>query len=236
LLNDADARELIEDIRIWKDEPNEIYDIIENIISVRSREFVIKSEKDEINELYGFCAGIACDNHITPQEVEKLLARLANYPSIQIDKRVISLRDAARRSIADGQITPDESDDICSWITRLVGDSASDTGIATFGNVGVIDGALEDHREVVFDGHMFVLTGRFALGPRKAVQGMISERGGAFKSSVCRNTHYLCVASEASRDWKHSHEGLKIIRAMELREEGRGPRIVMEGTLAQALA
>lgn len=236
LLHDPDAYELIEDLRMWRNEPNEIYDIIENIVSMRSREFFVEDEKDEINELYGFTAGIACDNRITAEEVEKLLTRLDTYPRIQTDQRVVNLRNAARRSIADGRITAEESDDICTWITHLVGDSASDTGIATFGNVGVIEGALEDHTEIVFGGRMFVLTGKFTLGPRKAVQGMISDRGGDFKSNVCRNTHYLCVATEASRDWKHSHEGLKIIRAMELRTEGRGPHLVHEGTLAQALA
>lgn len=236
LLHDPDAYELIEDIRIWKDTPSEIYDIITDIVAIRSKGFVAETEKDEVNELYGFCAGIACDNRITAEEVEKLLARLETYPKIQGDSRVVNLRNAARRSIADGRVTAEESDDICSWITHLVGDSASDTGVATFGNVGVIEGALEDHREIVFDGRMFVLTGKFTLGPRKAVQGMIADRGGDFKSAVCRNTHYLCVATEASRDWKHSHGGTKIIRANELRSEGRGPYVVHEGTLAKAFA
>ncbi|MGN7802497.1 hypothetical protein ACTJKE_07150 [Ensifer sp. 22521] len=236
LLHDPDAYELIEDLRIWKNEPREIHDIIENIVVMRSRDFVIESEKDEINELYGFCAGIACDNRITAEEVEKLLSKLGSYPRIQTDQRVINLRNAAQRSIADGRITHEESDDICSWITHLVGDSATDTGIATFGNVGVLDGALADHNVLIFDQRMFVLTGKFTLGPRKAIQGMIADRGGEFKSSVCRNTHYLCVAAEASRDWRHSHEGLKIMRAMELRAEGRGPHLVHEGILAQALS
>ncbi len=236
LLHDPDARELIEDLHMWKDEPNEIYEIIENIVTMRSRDFVVENEKDEINELYGFCAGIACDNRITPGEVAKLLSKLGSYPRIQTDKRIVNLRNAALRSIADGRITPEESDDICTWITHLVGDSATDTGIATFGNVGVLEGALEDHNDIVFDRRMFVLTGKFTLGPRKAIQGMISDRGGEFKSSVCRNTNYLCVAAEASRDWRHSHEGTKIIRAMELRDEGPGPHLVHEGTLAQALS
>ncbi len=236
LLHDPDAYELIEDLRIWKNEPREIYEIIQSIVDVRSRDFVVENDKDEINELYGFCAGIACDNHITPDEAERLLSRIDAYPRIQTDGRVRDLRNAVKRSIADGRITPDESDDICTWITHLVGDSATDTGIATFGNVGVIEGALNDHNDVVFDQRMFVLTGKFTLGPRKAIQGMISDRGGEFKGTVCRNTHYLCVATEASRDWKHSHEGLKIIRAIELRAEGRGPQVVHEGTLAQAFA
>ncbi len=236
LLHDPDAHELIDDLKIWKNEPKEIYEIVENIVTMRSRHFIIESEKDEINELYGFCAGIACDNHITPAEVERLLSKLGGYTKIQTDIRLINLRGAAQRSIADGRITPEESDDICEWISHLVGDSATNTGLPTFGNVGVIEGALEDHNEVVFEERMFVLTGKFTLGPRKAIQGMISDRGGGFKRMVCRNTHYLCVAAEASRDWRHSHEGLKIIKAWELRTQGRGPDLVHEGTLARALS
>lgn len=133
------------------------------------------------------------------------------------DKRVINLRDAAQRSIADGRITPEESDDICGWITHLVGDSASDTGVATFGNVGVIEGALEDHNDIIFEERMFVLTGKFTLGPRKAIQGMISDRGGQFKNNVCKNTHYLCVATEASRDWRHTLASHFAVRAVRLR-------------------
>jgi NAD-dependent DNA ligase len=117
-----------------------------------------------------------------------------------------------------------------------VGDSATDTGLSTFGNVGVIDGALEDPNQIIIPEHMFVLTGKFAIGPRKVIAGMIVERGGQWKNTVCHNTDYLVVASEASRDWKHSHDGLKIIRAMELREKGgRRPNLVLEPLLAQSL-
>jgi hypothetical protein len=235
ILDDADAAELIEDLDIWADQLSEVYLIIECIIDVRSEEFVPETTKDEINEFYGFCAGIACDNVITPTEVESLLHRLASSPHLLTDPRMQSLEFAARRSIADGVITPDESEDICEWITRFVGDSASDTGIATFGNVGLIDGAIEDAARLVIESRMFVLTGKFTIAPRKVVAGMISERGGNWKNNVCSKTDYLVVAAEASRDWKHSHEGTKIIRALELREQGGRPELVHEGTLVKAL-
>ncbi|OCW56899.1 hypothetical protein AWJ14_06985 [Hoeflea olei] len=137
-------------------------------------------------------------------------------------------------SISDGLITAEESDDICKWISHLVGDSATDTGIATFGNVGVMEGALEDVSSLIFEDRMFVLTGRFTLGPRKVVEGLIADRGGRHKKTVCRKTNYLVFSTEASRDWRHSHEGLKIMRALELREEGKGPDLVSESLLAQA--
>lgn len=236
LLHDPDAHELIEDIRIWENEPRQLYYIIENIISVRSRDVVIETEKDEFNEFFGFCAGIACDNQITPAEVEQMLAKLDSYPSLSTDTRIKNLRRSALLAIADGRITPEESEDICAWITHLVGESAADTGIATFGNVGVIDGAIENFQDVLFDRKMFVLTGKFSLGPRKSITTMIAERGGASKNTVCAATHYLCVAAEASRDWRTSHAGTKIIRAMELRANGQGPNLVQEPTLARALS
>ena len=107
--------------------------------------------------------------------------------------------------------------------------------MATFGNVGVIDGAIEDPAEISFEGRMFVLTGKFSLGPRKVLAGMIAERGGSWKNAVCGQTDYLAVAAAASRDWKHTHEGTKIIRAMELRDKGGRPHLVQEPTLAVAL-
>ncbi|QFT31918.1 DNA ligase [Labrenzia sp. THAF82] len=235
LLKDDDAKELIEDLAIWQNEPREIFAIVQDIVDIRSREFQLESENDEINEMYGFCAGIACDNHISLEEVETLLRRLDSYPRIQRDSRVRNLKSAAQNAIADGQITPEESDDICEWIAHLVGDSASDTGLPTFGNTGVLQGALDDFRQIAFDGQMFVLTGKFTLGPRKVVSGMIEERGGLTKKTVCKNTSYLAVAAEASRDWRHSHEGLKIMRAIELRDAGQGPKLIHEYTLAQAL-
>lgn len=235
LLHDDDAAELIRDLEMWGDAPEEVYAVLETIVGIRSQEFSVTSEKDEVNGFYGFCAGIACDNSITPKEVEKLLSRLDSSVILREDSRVSSLGYAATKSIQDGRITPEESEDICGWITRLVGDSATDTGLPTFGNVGVIDGALEDPSQFIIPSHMFVLTGKFAIGPRKVLAGMISERGGEWKNTVCSQTDYLVVAAEASRDWKHSHEGTKIIRAMELREKGGRPDLVQEPMLAQAL-
>lgn len=235
LLHDDDAAELIQDLDTWSDAPGEIYSVLETIVGYRSREFVITNDKDVVNEFYGFCAGIACDNSITPAEVERLLARLDSSSVLRGDNRVASLGRAARKSIEDSRITPDELEDICQWISKLVGDSATDTGLPTFGNVGVIDGALEDASLFSIPERMFALTGKFAIGPRKVLAGMISERGGAWKNTVCGATDYLVVAAEASRDWKHSHEGTKIIRAMELRQKGGRPDLVHEPMLASAL-
>ncbi|WP_434722785.1 hypothetical protein [Mesorhizobium sp. RIZ17] len=91
LLHDNDAAELIRDLDMWSGAPDEVYAVLETIIGIRSREFAAANDKDEVNEFYGFCAGIACYNSITPAEVEKLLSRLDSSAILQKDSRVASL-------------------------------------------------------------------------------------------------------------------------------------------------
>ncbi len=233
---DEGAEELIEDLGAGGEGGQEaIFRIVERAEAERSRDFRMRDRKDATNELYGFCAGIACDNHITPSEVETLLARIAAAPEALEDRRVRSLEWAARRSIVDGRITDEEAGDICGWISRLVGDSCTDTGLATYGNVGVVDGALRDPEGVVFPERMFVLTGKFSIGPRKVVAALVTERGGAWKNTVCKQTDYLVVAASGSRDWVHSSEGTKILKAMEIRRNGGRLHVVEEPTFASAL-
>ena len=235
-LDDEDAAELIRDLdTAWDDRPREIYAILQDIVNIRSRDFVMKTEKDEVNEFYGFCAGIVCDSVVTLKEVEILVDRVNHSDILLQNPRVKRLAEVALMAVDDGEITAEESEDISDWIVRLVGDSANDTGISTYGNVGVIDGSLRDAAKIRFDGTMFVLTGQFGFGPRKAIARMIEMKGGFWKNTVCRNTDYLGVAATASRDWKHSHDGLKIIRAFEIREHGDRPDVVEEHVLLKAL-
>ena len=44
---------------------------------------------------------------------------------------------------------------------------APHNGIATFGNVGIIEGALANHHELIFDQSMLVLVGKFSIAPAK---------------------------------------------------------------------
>lgn len=211
------------------------YELVNEIIERRAGEGLLGSPKDKVNEFYGFSAGIACDNRITVREVRKLLARITPEMS-EGDGRVQALERSARLAIKDEQVTPEESLDICDWIARLVGDSATDTGLPTYGNSAVIDSASGGSKSLTIEGKLFVLTGKFEIGPRKAVAALIEERGGLWENSVRANTDYLVVAGDGSADWAFSHGGLKISRAHELRQNGKGrPEIITESVLARAL-
>ena len=236
LTRDEDAAEILRDLDTdFDDFHGEVYGVVESIVEHRQKTFGAETPKDVINGFYGFCAGIACDNRILPKEVERLIAEIDGVPCLMEDSRIASLRGAAARAIEDGIVTLEESEDIASWICRLVGDSCADTGLATFGNVPVVHDALRDHTQVTFPDRVFVVTGTFTMGPRKIVTAYIEARGGLVGNSLTQRTDYLAFGVTASRDWKHSHEGHKLIRARELREAGGKPHLVDEAVLGRAL-
>lgn len=235
-LNDPDALDLLQDLEAgYQDAEQEIQGVVECIVGERCRELHVEDPKDETNEFYGFCAGIACDNRITPKEVEKLLAKTHALPQLLADHRIASLQKVARMAIADGRITPEESEDICGWITRLVGESCADTGLPTFGNSAAFNDLLRDPTHIRFEGSSFVVTGAFSIAPRKVLSKLILDLGGDVKRSVTRKTDYLVIAFDPSRDWKHSHEGEKLIKAREFREKRGRPDLVGEYTFKAAL-
>lgn len=237
LLGDDDAAEILRDLDTAFDDYNgEVYAAVECIAEQRSRSRVDGGSVDVANEFYGFCAGIACDNRIVPEEVTAVLAEIGRLPSdVAADSRISLLGEAAQRAILDGRVTPEESEDISSWICHLVGDSCADTGLATFGNMPVLDDVVKDVKQIVFEENSFVVTGTFLFAPRKVIKSVIVELGGTVSESVSRKTHYLVFGAEASRDWKYSHEGTKLARARELRQLNGSPLLVDESTFCRAL-
>lgn len=237
LFGDADAADLIQDLDTsYRDYHQQIFDIIAAIVDWRAKPFANSTDvKDSCNRFFGFCAGIACDGRLKIKEVESLIQRVDQVPILREDPRIVSLRRVASEAISDGHLSADEEADIGEWIARLVGDSCLDTGLATYGNMPVIEGVLRDHRELRFQNSGFVITGAFSIGPRKLIERWIIERGGMVAKGVSRKTDYLVIASAASRDWLHSHQGAKIIEARRLREIAGRPHFVEEVTFQRAL-
>lgn len=236
VFRDLDALELLRDLdSAFDDYHSEIYDVLQNIIAQRTPKARDRSEDYDVNAFYGFCAGISCDNKLLFSEVEQLIGRIDDAPSLVADKRIASLRRHASKALADGVISAEEEADMGLWIRRLVGDSFADTGLATLGNTPEIEGALADHRALDFDGTAFVLTGVFSIAPRRQLENMLQERGAKILKAVSKTTSYLAVANTASMAWVKSHEGNKLIRARELREVHGKPDFVPEGVLRKAL-
>ena len=193
-----------------------------------------KELKRRVNEFYGFCAGIACDGVITTEEALVLVDRIRLDPELSEGDRVQELNAAALSAISAGDVGRADSEKVRDRIACLVGDSFVDTGMATYGSVGSMEGAGRNARHIVFHERTFVITGKLGMGPKKAVGEMIEERGGIYAERLTSETDYLVVASVASRDWTQSSEGRKIQQALEMRRKGAGPEILQEVVLRKA--
>lgn len=237
MLNNDDDHELLTDLDTdFDDKENEIFSFLKCIVEHREVELGSKSGKDLFNEFYGMCAGIACDRKISDLEIQHIIRFGENSLVFKNHAGISALVSCAKASIVDGIVTDAESEDICHWISTLVGDSCLDTGLSTYGNVCSVDDCINDPKEVLFESRIFVLTGAFRSGPRSMIKRSIESRGGIVKAAVTDRTDYLAFASEASRDWRHSHEGTKLIAARERRQSSDRPFLLPEHVLAKALA
>jgi NAD-dependent DNA ligase len=82
--------------------------------------------------------------------------------------------------------------------------------------------------DLVSNGRVIVFTGIMAYGPRAICKQLAEEKGALVAGSVSRKTDYLVIGTVGNEQWRHSSYGLKIMKAVELRESGVGIAIVDE--------
>lgn len=78
-----------------------------------------------------------------------------------------------------------------------------------------------------FEGMNYCFTGTFNYGQRKACEAAVTSKG-ALAGSLNQKTNFLVIGVYATDSWKHSTFGNKILKAAEMRSEGRPIRIVSE--------
>ncbi|MFZ7091964.1 BRCT domain-containing protein [Primorskyibacter sp. 2E233] len=230
-IGDADASEIIEDFDVDLLE----FESLENAIEYRGREIDTVCPKSSTNRFLGYCAGISCDGKITIDEARILKEKIDEAPVLLNDPICRSLKSICNDALEDGIIDPSESAEICNAITRLIGDAYNDTGISELGNVPVFEPHPIAADPTELEGANLVLTGSFSITPRRILEEHLEAHGSIIFRSVSRKTSFVVVASEASRDWVHTHKGTKIIRALKLQEETGKPRFISEADLLTLL-
>ena len=84
-----------------------------------------------------------------------------------------------------------------------------------------------------FENGTFCLTGKFIFGPRSSVEQLIESKGGVISKGVTQMTDYLVIGTLSSPDWVHSSHGLKIQKAVSLKESGHPIAIIAERDLIE---
>lgn len=186
-----------------------------------------------VDELIGICRGILADGEVNKSEASFLLDWLERYREFEHTFPFSTLYPRIRDALSDGVFDLDEQRDLLGALSATVG-----------GEIAAPDGSNSLSTELPFDNpcptilyaaSVFVVTGVFTYGKRRAVCYAIEARGGAVRAAVSAKTDYVIVGEVGARDWLHSSYGRKIQEAADLRQLGAMISIVPERHWAASL-
>nr|WP_067285781.1 BRCT domain-containing protein [Marinobacterium profundum] len=191
-------------------------------------------QQRNVDELIGICRGISIDGMVSQAELEPFYIWLHSRPTL-IDVwpgNVLYAR--LKDAFEDDFIDKHEAQDILDLLLSVVGgepDIQTSTDTSTGEIVAVHKSAslpITEPENIQTEGCYFVLTGRFAAGPRKEWEKLIIEGGGICQKSPTTRTDYVVIGTVGSRDWAHSTWGRKIEAAVELQKGGHKVEIISE--------
>jgi len=132
-------------------------------------------------------------------------------------------------------IDAEESDEICEWISRLVGDSFADTGLTSSTDSRLQDELLQKVSISDLNGSLIAITGTFQNYSRRTIKEKLLALNVTVVNSVSRKVDYLIVSKEASRYWATPNAGTKLLKAHKLRADFDKPMLIGEDTLEPIL-
>lgn len=175
--------------------------------------------------LTGIVTGIVADGHLHDLEIQMLSTWLSENSEVAGVWPGSAIALQLQMVLADGVITSDEREHLLRELRALVGCDFDETGSVSPGT----DGLPYDHEcEVLLRDVGVCLTGEFLYGTRAACERLTEQVGGLPMSSVNKKTAFLVVGTHVSPAWVNTSYGRKIMRAMELRDQGHNILIVPE--------
>lgn len=231
IADDPDVRDLREDLAlvlrdgiVSSDERADLLAAIDTILEYRGGRAT--NETDAVNRLHGFLSGIAADRELVDAEILELEAWLEDHRRFAAAFPLDVVLDRVSTVLADRRVTEEERADLLETIGSLEGGSFTETGAAG----GLATRHTFDAPEVLPHlGHVFCVTGKFAWGPRRRVNGKIESLGGKIADNVTKRLSYLLVGTFSSRDWAGTSHGRKIEKALDYRQnDGTWPLLVAE--------
>lgn len=197
-------------------------------------------DRRSADALVGLAAGIVSDGVVTLKEAIFLEEWIAKNLLHLEDPVVNILYRRLSNMLSDGILDAEESRELLAMLQNFSGLSLSQgkaenkASEASFTTPNDLPFNMPVP-EIVWAERLFVFTGVMAYGPRKNCQALIEERGGLIGGGINKKTHYLVVGSVGNDQWRHSSYGLKIMRAVELRESGSPVAIIGEHAWQEAL-
>jgi len=184
----------------------------------------------QIDELVGLARGIAADGIINQSEIEFLQKWLAANMAISDQPMIRRLYDRVNDILADGIVDVDEARDLLDTLDSFSNRDFELGEVMKSSSLPLCDPAPI----LTFLGRRYCFTGTFAFGQRGQCEAAVETRGGAC-GSLTQKTNVLVIGVYATESWKHSAFGTKIIKAVDMREDGIPIAIVSEQHWAKYL-
>jgi len=170
-----------------------------------------------VDELIGLCKGMAADGRIVQAEADFLLRWLCANSELANQYPVDILYARVKAMLRDGVLDAQEQKELFSLLRELCGnDAACQIDEVNLSASLPLNKPMPD---VVFEGRIFLFTGKFAFGDRKSCQFLIQSLGGKTAAGVVQGLDYLVIGNLGSRDWIHTTHGRKIEAAVEYRDK-----------------
>lgn len=186
-----------------------------------------------IDEFIGICKGIIFDGIVCYPEAVNLLLWLDNNKLVAYDWTAKEIYPKLPLMVSGNELSSDDEAWLLSELIKITGSPAV---MLEGDNPSSQLPLCHPAPEIVFDSRVFVLTGNFKMGPRKAVVQAIEDLGGeVVLKNVRKDTHYLVIGDIGSAAWMHSTHGRKIEEAVALRERGTGIAIISEAHFMDSL-
>lgn len=197
-------------------------------------------DRRSADALVGLAAGIFSDGVVTLKEAIFLEEWIAKNLLHLEDPVVNILYRRLSNMLSDGVLDAEESRELLAMLQNFSGLSLCQGKAVSKASENSFTAPNDlpfnmPIPEIVWQERLFVFTGVMAYGPRKDCQALIEERGGLIGGGINKKTHYLVVGSVGNDQWRHSSYGLKIMRAVELRESGSPVAIIGEHAWQEAL-
>ncbi|RMQ46247.1 putative protein-dependent DNA ligase [Pseudomonas cichorii] len=191
-----------------------------------------RMDRRSVDALLGISAGLCADGTINQAEAV-FLKEWIEANLTHLDDPVVNL--LYRRldnMLSDGILDAEESLELFSLLKQFGGGQKLASSNFTTPGTLPLNNPLP---ALYWDDRTFMFTGTMAYGPRKHCEELVVERGGLIGGSVSRKINFLVIGSIGNDQWLHSSYGLKIKKAVELRESGVPIAIISEEHWQQAL-
>lgn len=184
----------------------------------------------QIDELVGLARGVAADGKLNQAEVEFLQKWLAANLSISSQPMIRKLYERINGILLDGVADAEECLDLLDTLNKFSNRDFELGEVLKSSTLPLCDPAPT----LRFEGHRYCFTGTFNFGGRSDCEAAVFDRGGS-AGSLTRTTNVLVIGMYATESWKHSSFGNKIIKAMDMRDDGAPISIVSENHWARHL-